>query len=117
MSLGGDIGPTAEQDVFSELYTQNGILSIAAAGNYGDSSYSYPASYDNVLSIGAVDGLKNWASFSQFNDRVDLVAPCVEEQHILFLIQSIPQSLAVATNNQPCTCGNHSAKGLGSHQT
>jgi serine protease len=26
MSLGGDIGPAAEQDVFSELYTQNGIF-------------------------------------------------------------------------------------------
>lgn len=53
------------------------MLIIAAAGNDGDSSKSYPASYSSVVSIGAVNSNKQIASFSQYNDQVELSAPGV----------------------------------------
>ena len=75
MSIGGDYPLAEEEEIFSDLFHNYGILSVASAGNYGDSSHTYPASYDDVLSVGAVNRLKERASFSQYNDKVDLVAP------------------------------------------
>ena len=54
------------------------VLIIAAAGNDGNSDFSYPASYESVMSIAAVRSNKNKASFSQFNDQVELAAPGVQ---------------------------------------
>jgi subtilisin family serine protease len=80
MSLGGPEFSDQENRLFTELYKVYGILSIASSGNDGltGSVYSYPASYDNVLSVGAVSETKKVAYFSTYNDRVDLVAPGVD---------------------------------------
>jgi Subtilase family len=78
MSLGGPQYSDQENRLFTEFFNLNGILAIAAAGNEGSSAYSFPASYDNVLSVGAVDDTKTLAEFSTFNNRVDLVAPGVD---------------------------------------
>jgi serine protease len=77
MSLGGADFMDQENTLFQELYNVNGMLSVAAAGNSGFSDYSFPASYDNVLSVGAVDSSKTLAYFSTYNDKVDLAAPGV----------------------------------------
>ena len=53
------------------------VLIIAAAGNGGSSAKSYPASYNSVVSIGAIDSNKNKAGFSQYNNQVELSAPGV----------------------------------------
>ncbi|AOE48849.1 S8 family serine peptidase [Kangiella sediminilitoris] len=74
MSLGGSGSSTTEGNAFSNHY-DNGVLSIAASGNDGNSSYSYPASYDNVVSVGAVDSGNQHANFSQYTDQVELVGP------------------------------------------
>ncbi len=74
MSLGGPGSSTSENNVFENAYAQ-GILSVAAAGNDGDSSLSYPASYDNVISVAAIDSSRNHASYSQANFQVELAAP------------------------------------------
>ncbi len=76
MSLGGSRSNGKEARAFSNLYNQ-GVLFIAAAGNNGDTSYSYPASYDSVVSVAAVDDTGTVASFSQKNDQVELAAPGV----------------------------------------
>lgn len=76
MSLGGTIKSVLEESAFNSLYN-GGMLSIAAAGNAGDTSYSYPASYQNVVSVAAVDQNDAVASFSQKNNQVDLAAPGV----------------------------------------
>ena len=76
MSLGGSGSSNAEKNAFDQALA-NGVLSIAAAGNDGNSSKSYPASYDSVVSVGAVDSNKNIASFSQYNDQVEISAPGV----------------------------------------
>lgn len=75
MSLGGGSSQT-EENAFNDLQAQ-GILSVAAAGNDGNSSYSYPASYDSVMSVAAVDSANVVADFSQFNDQVEVAAPGV----------------------------------------
>jgi subtilisin family serine protease len=77
MSLGGAYYTDQENTMFQEMYNFNGILSVAAAGNSGNNELSFPASYDNVLSVGAVDSSKALAFFSQYNNYVDLVAPGV----------------------------------------
>lgn len=78
MSLGGPQSIAEERDVFTELYTENNILSVASSGNSGVNEYYYPAAYNNVLAVGAIDQLENFASFSTYNDKVDLVAPGVD---------------------------------------
>jgi subtilisin family serine protease len=52
-----------------------GVLSIAAAGNSNNTLYSYPASYDSVVSVAAVDSAMVPVSEFQRNDRVELAAP------------------------------------------
>jgi hypothetical protein len=74
MSLGGPSYDGDEKRIFETLYDQ-GIISIAAAGNDGDDDYSFPASYSRVMSVAAVNSNRNHASFSQYNDRVDIAAP------------------------------------------
>jgi serine protease len=76
MSLGGSFSSNAEQTAFQNAYNA-GVLSIAAAGNAGNTRRSYPASYSSVVSVAAVDSNKNHASFSQRNSDVELAAPGV----------------------------------------
>ena len=76
MSLGGSGQSAAERQAFSNSYSQ-GMLHIAAAGNDGNSSMSYPASYSSVVSVAAVDSSENKASFSQYNSQVEIAAPGV----------------------------------------
>ncbi len=76
MSLGGSRSNTTEKNTFATLYNQ-GILSIAAAGNEGTTALSYPASYPSVISIAAIDSNKVVADFSQYNSSVELAAPGV----------------------------------------
>ena len=76
MSLGGDRSNNTERRGFDTLYA-NGILPIAAAGNDGTTGYSYPGSYDSVVSVAAIDSEKLVADFSQKNDQVELAAPGV----------------------------------------
>lgn len=76
MSLGGSVKSIFEQRAFDDLY-KNGILPVAAAGNGGNTQKSYPASYNSVISVAAIDSNKVVASFSQKNDQVELAAPGV----------------------------------------
>lgn len=76
MSLGGSTSSTTENNTFSNLYSQ-GILSVAAAGNAGNTTMSYPASYSSVMSVAATDSNNALASFSQRNSQVEIAAPGV----------------------------------------
>lgn len=75
MSLGG--GYSSNEEVAFAEAAADGMLLIAAAGNSGNSSYSYPASYDSVVSVAALDSSENLAWFSQFNNQVEIAAPGV----------------------------------------
>jgi subtilisin family serine protease len=76
MSLGGGSPSSTEDTAFQNAYNA-GVLSIAAAGNGGNNTTSYPAGYASVVSVAAVDSSKNVASFSQKNADVELAAPGV----------------------------------------
>jgi subtilisin family serine protease/subtilisin-like proprotein convertase family protein len=57
-----------------------GMLFVAAAGNNGSSSASYPALYnlDNIISVAATDRNDQLASFSNRGAGVDIAAPGVD---------------------------------------
>ena len=74
MSLGGGASSTTERNALN-AHESNGVLLIAAAGNDGDSTHSYPASYDAVMSVAAVDSNKDHAAFSQYTDQVEISGP------------------------------------------
>lgn len=76
MSLGGSQSSRTERDALQEL-SDDGVLLIAAAGNAGNTTHSYPASYDSVMSIAAVDNQNHHAAFSQATDQVEVAAPGV----------------------------------------
>jgi serine protease len=92
MSMGGDEKSSLEEAAFNSAWS-SGILSVAAAGNDGDTKYSYPGSYDSVISVAAVDASKGVASFSQRNDQVDLAAPGVG---ILSTVPFLEKNLVMA---------------------
>ncbi|KAL3781434.1 hypothetical protein HJC23_000997 [Cyclotella cryptica] len=76
LSLGGGKRSSIQEKLFREAY-DNGVLVFAASGNSGTSVSEYPASYPYVISVAAVDQDEKYASFSNFNDQVELVGPGV----------------------------------------
>lgn len=52
-----------------------GVLLVAAVGNKGSDILYYPAAYDCVIGVGAVDKDLNICNFSQYNKSVYVVAP------------------------------------------
>jgi len=51
------------------------VVVVAAAGNNNQNQLLYPAAYSNVISVGAVDKLEQRASFSNYGNNLDVVAP------------------------------------------
>ena len=78
MSLGGPGSSITEREEVDSL-TNKGILLVAAAGNSGSDGnpFEYPAGYDSVMSVGAVDSDSEIALFSSHNSAVDITAPGV----------------------------------------
>ncbi len=52
-----------------------GVICVAAAGNEGTDSYSYPAAYEGVLAVGAYSYRNDLTSYSNYGSWVDLAAP------------------------------------------
>jgi len=93
MSLGASRPSVLENATFLQAQ-KAGVLSIAAAGNGGEGrvcdmfedpshperqacKMHYPAGYDSVVSVAAVDDHAVVASFSQINSKVEIAAPGV----------------------------------------
>ncbi len=74
MSLGGAGSSTTERNALAAHYN-NGVLLIAAAGNDGNNTHSYPASYDAVMSVASVDNHKDHSAFSQYTNQVEISGP------------------------------------------
>ncbi len=76
MSLGG--GGPAETLANAISFAQNeGAVVLAAAGNDGSSQTQYPAGFEGVVGVSAVDENEELARFSNFGDAVDVTAPGV----------------------------------------
>lgn len=76
MSLGSPVPSLFVRRGVSKL-TEQGVLLIAAAGNSGprENTVGYPAGYEEVISVGAVDEAGRVARFSSRGRSVDVVAP------------------------------------------
>ncbi|NRB24799.1 S8 family serine peptidase [Shewanella sp.] len=74
MSLGGPSYNQTEDNAIA-AHANNDVLFIAASGNAGNNTHSYPASYDAVMSVAAVDNNKDHAEFSQYTNQVEISGP------------------------------------------
>lgn len=74
MSLGSDVNSTILANAIQAAENQ-GVIVIAAAGNESTNLPSYPAAYDTVVSVSAVDFAANLAPYSNFGATIDVAAP------------------------------------------
>jgi thermitase len=77
MSLGCDCHTVALEDAVNYAWNK-GVVIVAAAGNDNTSATFEPASYTNVIAVGAVNNKDRKASFSNYGTWVDVVAPGVD---------------------------------------
>jgi len=73
LSLGGPPAPVMKEAVSYAF--DSGSLPVAATGNDGADSVSYPAGYDEALAVSALDENERLASFSNTGPKVDLAGP------------------------------------------
>ncbi|WP_442857127.1 S8 family peptidase [Bacillus sp. FJAT-45037] len=79
MSLGGSQSSAILKE-FCDLAYAEGLLVVAAAGNEGNrggnnDTVGYPAKYDSVIAVAAVDQNNNRPTFSSTGPAVELAAP------------------------------------------
>jgi thermitase len=74
MSLGGPDYSLSMNEAVQDAWNA-GLVIVAASGNAGTTALSYPAAYDNVISVGAFDEDDRRASFSNYGSWVDISAP------------------------------------------
>ncbi|NEQ72679.1 MAG: peptidase S8 [Okeania sp. SIO2C9] len=74
MSLGGGGESQIMKEAINYAHSK-GVVIIAAAGNSGQNSASYPARYPHVIGVSATDSSGEKASYSNFGAGVDISAP------------------------------------------
>jgi len=74
-SWGSTIGDEYGQDIINYAVFNRNALVVAAAGNNGVELEFYPASYDNVINVGASNVDDNKWSNSNYSVTVDCMAP------------------------------------------
>ena len=74
LSLSGGAYSQTGQDAYTAARNE-GVIIIAAAGNESTSQLRYPASYDGVVSVSAVDINSNLAYYSSYGTKIDVAAP------------------------------------------
>ncbi|MEH7336349.1 S8 family peptidase [Neobacillus drentensis] len=79
MSLGGPEDVPELHEVIQKAVANN-ILVVCAAGNEGDGQgstdeFDFPGSYNEVISVGAINLERHISDFSNSNKEVDVVAP------------------------------------------
>jgi len=73
ISWGGEYNELLEDAV--KYAHDSGVFLVAAAGNYG--LVSYPAKYDEVMAVSAIDKDDEFASFSSIGAEIEVAAPGV----------------------------------------
>jgi serine protease len=74
LSLGGGGDTAVLKEAIDYAYSKKVVI-VAAAGNSGDNSSSYPARYPHVIGVSALDASGNKAPYSNFGAGVDISAP------------------------------------------
>lgn len=77
LSVGNYTSSAALKEACQYAYEKNVVL-VAASGNDASDQPSFPAAYDQVLSVAAVDHRKERADFSNFGEHIDVSAPGVD---------------------------------------
>lgn len=77
LSLGCDCNTITLQNAVNYAWNKGTVI-VAAAGNDGVSTTFEPASYANVIAVGATDRNDRKASFSNYGTWVDVMAPGVD---------------------------------------
>jgi len=81
LSLGASDPSNAEREAVNRAIAA-GILIVAASGNESTSTVAapvgYPAAYDGVIAVGAIDDAESLATFSNQGPELDVVAPGVD---------------------------------------
>jgi len=79
------------------LAYRDGLLLVAAAGNEDGGAVGYPAAYNRVIAVSAIDKNKQLADFSSTGSEVELAAPGVD-------IYSTMPTYDVTLNHAPNNC-------------
>lgn len=74
MSLGMYEYSLALNEAIQKAY-QAGLIIVAAAGNEKSGLPSYPAAYENVVSVSSIDESNILSSFSNYGQTIDIAAP------------------------------------------
>ena len=74
MSIGGGGVSQLMQEAIDYAHSK-GVVMIAAAGNSGQNSASYPARYPHVIGVSALDSVGEKAPYSNYGAGVDISAP------------------------------------------
>lgn len=74
LSLGGPAYDPAFADAIA-LAIDRGVTVVAATGNESTTPVAYPAGYPSVIGVGATDYREQRASYSNYGQEVDVVAP------------------------------------------
>ncbi|MCP4228874.1 MAG: peptidase S8, partial [bacterium] len=74
MSLGGTDNSDTLRNA-CDAAEKAGLVVVAATGNSGVSTVFYPAAYDSVIAVGAVDYNGDLTYYSNYGDGIEVVAP------------------------------------------
>ncbi len=74
LSLGGAPFSQSSHDLYLQVRAA-GVTMVASAGNEASSLPSYPAAYEGVISVAAVDAQRQRANYSNTGDSIDIAAP------------------------------------------
>ncbi|MGA1868236.1 MAG: S8 family serine peptidase [bacterium] len=74
LSFGGRGISMTEQDAINYAH-ENGVVVISSAGNRASSILEYPASYDNVISVTALQYNDTLAPYANYGQAIDVCAP------------------------------------------
>ena len=101
-SWGGPTRSNAEQEVIDYAYAKDCVV-VAAAGNNGIFQDFYPAAYNHVLGVAAVQSAGQIDSYSNFNTHVSVSAPGTAVLSTVPLNQY--QALTGTSMASPNACG------------
>ncbi|KQP70228.1 hypothetical protein ASF40_10440 [Microbacterium sp. Leaf288] len=76
MSLGSPSSTSVEASAVAYAVSK-GVVVVAAMGNDGSSSPSFPAAYPDVIAVAAIQSNESRAAFSQTGPHIDISAPGV----------------------------------------
>lgn len=74
-SWGSRLRSEIRQEIINYVVRRYGVLIVASVGNNDQDVLFYPASYDNVLAVGATDLEDRKSPASNFTHRVSVLAP------------------------------------------